>query len=174
MKRLVFILNRLEEGVLAATLLGLALMAFMEVVLRYLFNHSFTWFEEFSRFTSVFITFLGASLGVKYGLHFAMDYFVEKAGLRLGNLMRVASNLLSAVLFAVIAWLSWQHANKLLLREVTSGAMQVPMFWPYLPIPVFSLIMALRFIHQAWRHLVGMVNNQRVPNLTPGRIGEEG
>lgn len=174
MKRVLYILNRLEEGVLAMTLLGLALMAFVEVVLRYLFNHSFTWFEEFSRFTSVFITFLGASLGVKYGLHFCMDFFVEKFGLRVGNLMRVVSNLLSAALFAVVAWLSWQHANKLLLREVTSGAMQVPMFWPYLPIPVFSLVMSLRFIHQARRHLMGMIHNQRVPNLTPPRIGEEG
>jgi C4-dicarboxylate transporter DctQ subunit len=174
MKRVRYILNRLEEGVLAMTLLGLALMAFVEVVLRYLFNHSFTWFEEFSRFTSVFITFMGASLGVKYGLHFSMDFFVEKAGNRAGNLMRVGSDLLSATLFAAIAWLSWQHANKLLLREVTSGAMQVPMFWPYLPIPVFSLVISLRFLHQARRHLMGMINNQRVPNLTPPRIGEGG
>lgn len=173
MKRLLFFLNRLEEGVLAFTLLGLALMSFVEVVLRYAFNHSFTWFEELSRYVSVFITFLGASLGVKYGLHFSMDYCVEKAGLRIGNLMRVLANLLSATLFIVIAWLSWKHANKLLMREVTSGAMQIPMFWPYLPIPVFSLIMAVRFVHQAWRYGLGMVRNQRVPNQMPPQIGRE-
>lgn len=172
MKRLLSFLNRLEEGILAFTLLGLALMSFVEVVLRYLFNHSFSWFEELSRYISVFLTFLGASLGVKYGLHFSMDFFVEKAGYRLGNFMRIISNLLSATLFIIIAWLSWKHANKLLMREVTSGAMQIPMFWPYLPIPIFSLIMSLRFIHQAWRCGLGMVHNQRVlsqPSPQPGR-----
>ena len=71
-------LGRLEEGVLGISLLGLALMAFVEVLGRYLFNHSFTWFEEFSRYFGVFLTFLGASLGVKHGVHFSMDLLVTK------------------------------------------------------------------------------------------------
>ncbi|MFH1057221.1 MAG: TRAP transporter small permease [Pseudomonadota bacterium] len=173
MKRLVFFINRLEEGFLAFTLLGLALMSFTEVVLRYVFNHSFTWFEEFSRYVSVLITFLGASLGVKYGLHFAMDFFVEKAGFRLGNLMRVVSNLLCATLFVVIAWYGFTHVGKFMRFGTTSAAMGLPMYWAYLPIPIFSVLMALRFLHQAWRHGVGMVRNVRVMNLTPPKIGEE-
>ncbi len=173
MKRVINILNRLEEGVLAMTLLGLALMSFVEVVSRYLFNYSFTWLEELSRFVSVFITFLGASLGVKYGMHFAMDFFVEKGGNRLGNAMRVVSNLLSAVLFAVIAWIAWKHVGKFMRFGTTSAAMGLPMYWAYLPIPLFSMLMAWRFLHQAWRHGRGMLGNQRVPVLSPPKIGEE-
>jgi C4-dicarboxylate transporter DctQ subunit len=108
------VLNRLEEGVLTFGLLGLALMCFVEVVSRYLFNHSFTWYEEFARYFMVFLTFLGASLGIKYGLHFCMDFVVTRVSSRLGNLMRVTSNLISAMLFAVVAVLAWQHSMKIM------------------------------------------------------------
>lgn len=151
MKRLLQILNRLEEGALALTLLGLAFLSFVEVVLRYAFGHSFTWYEELSRYLGVFITFLGASLGVKHGLHFSMDYLVGRVPPRAGHLMRLASNLLSAGLFLLIAWLTWQHAQKLWRFGVTSPAMGLPMFWAYLPIPLFSLTLGLRFLRQTWR-----------------------
>jgi len=153
MKRLLLVLNRLEEGVLALGLLGLALMAFGEVVGRYLFNHSFTWFEEFARYFCVFLTFLGASLGVKHGMHFSMDFVLTRVSTRTGHVMRVAGALISAVLFLAVAWLAWEHAFKLKRFGVTSAAMKLPMFWAYLPIPVFSFTMSLRFFKEAWTHL---------------------
>ena len=157
MRRVLRALNYLEEGVLALGLLGLALMAFVEVVTRYLFNHSFTWFEEFSRYFCVFLTFLGASLGVKYGMHFSMDYLVTRVGDRTGQAMRLAGDLIGGVLFAVVAWLAWEHALKMHRFGTTSAAMGLPMFWAYLPIAVFSATLSLRLALQAWRHGVGLV-----------------
>ncbi|MCF8034797.1 MAG: TRAP transporter small permease [Desulfarculaceae bacterium] len=153
MRRLLKAINHLEEAVLATGLLGLALMAFGEVVSRYLFNHSFTWFEEFARYFCVFLTFLGASLGVRYGMHFSMDYLVTKVGPRIGHWMRIAGFLISAALFLVVAYYAWEHAWKMKRFGTTSAAMGLPMFWAYLPIAVFSATLALRFMAQAWRHL---------------------
>lgn len=141
-------------------LLGLALMCFVEVVSRYLFNHSFTWYEEFARYFMLFLTFLGASLGVKYGLHFSMDFVVTRVSYRLGNLMRVLSNLMAAVLFAAVAVLAWQHSMKIMGFGTTSAAMGLPMFWAYLPVSIFSGTMTLRFCYQAWRHGLAMARNQ--------------
>ena len=163
-------LNRLEEGVLTFGLLGLALMCFVEVVSRYLFNHSFTWYEEFARYFMVFLTFLGASLGVKYGLHFCMDYLVTRAPSRLGNLMRVASNLIAAVLFAAVAVLAWRHAMKIMGFGTTSAAMGLPMYIAYLPVSIFSGTMCLRFLYQAYRHGRAMLRGEPLggePNVEP-------
>ena len=138
---------------LALGLLGLAFMAFGEVVGRYAFNHSFTWFEEFARYFCVFLTFLGASLGVKYGMHFSMDFLITRVSLRTGHIMRVIGALISAVLFLMVAWLALEHAFKLRRFGVTSAAMKLPMFWAYLPITVFSFTMSVRFLAEAWAHL---------------------
>ncbi len=154
------VLNRLEEGVLTFGLLGLAVMCFVEVLSRYLFNHSFTWYEEFARYFMVFLTFLGASLGVKYGIHFSMDFVVTRVPRRLGNFLRVLSNLISAVLFAAVAWLAWEHAWKMKGFGTTSAAMGLPMFWAYLPVAVFSATLALRFLYQVYRHGLAMLRNQ--------------
>ncbi len=173
MKRLLAALNRLEEGVLALGLLGLALMAFGEVVSRYLFNYSFTWFEEFSRYFALFLTFLGASLGVKYGLHFSMDFVVTRVSYRLGNLMRVSSNLIAALLFGTVSWLAWEHAWKLKRFGTTSAAMGLPMFWAYLPIAVFGATMTMRFCYQVYRHALAFARNQPVGGESPAQAEAE-
>jgi len=159
MKTLIRVLNRLEEGTLAFTLLGLALLAFIQVFLRYVFGHSFTWFEELSRYAGVFMTFLGASLGVKYGTHFSMDFFIKKIGPRAGHLINAVTCLGSAVLFFTLAHLGVQHALKLGKFGVKSAAMQVPMAVVYLPIAVFSFTMALRFLIRSVRQAGYLTGN---------------
>jgi len=152
MKNFIRILNRLEEGTLALTLLGLALLAFIQVFLRYVFGHSFTWFEEFSRYMGVFMTFLGASLGVKYGTHFCMDFFIRKIGPRAGHFINAVTCMGAAALFFSLSHLGLQHALKLNKFGVKSAAMQVPMAIVYLPIAVFSFTMALRFLIRSLQH----------------------
>ena len=175
-KRLLHILGRLEEGTLALGLLGLALMYFIEVVRRYLFGHSFTWFEEFSRYFCVFLTFLGASLGVKYGMHFSMDYLVTRVGWRTGQVMKITGALISAFIFFLVAYYAWNHAWRMKRFGTTSAAMGLPMFWAYLPMAVFSATFALRFVGQVVglaRGLARGLPGGREDGEAPAPAGEE-
>ncbi len=147
------VLKHLEEGTLALTILSLSLMVFAQVVARYVFNQGFAWFEELSRYLGVFMTFLGASLGVKYGLHFSMDFFVKRVPPLAARAMGLVSAILGAALFLGLAWLGWQHCAKLMRFNTLSPALQMPMYWAYLPIPLFSLSMGLRFLGRAWSQL---------------------
>ncbi len=180
LRLLLRVLNRLEEGVLTFGLLGLALMCFVEVVSRYLFNHSFTWYEEFSRYFILFLTFLGASLGIKYGIHFSMDFVVTRVSSRMGNFMRVVSNLIAATLFAAVAIYALLHSIKIMGFGTTSPAMGLPMFWAYLPVAVFSGTMCLRFLYQVYRHGRAMLRDEPLggeakvePGAEPGGEPEE-
>ena len=159
LKQSLHLLACLEKGVLVFGLLGLSLMAFFEVLSRYLFNHSFTWFEEFSRYFCVFLTFLGASLGVKYGTHFCMDFVLTRVPPRIGHIMRLSTSLLAAGLFCLVAWLAFEHALKLKQFGTTSAAMSLPMFWAYLPIGIFSFTLSFRFLVQSMQHAQGLFRN---------------
>ena len=151
-----------EEGVLSIGLLAVAFMAFVEVVRRYLFGESFTWFEEFSRYYCVFLTFLGASLGVKYGMHFSMDYVVTRVNSRAGHVLRIVGYIISALVFGAVAWLAWEHSVKMYRFGTTSAAMGISMFWAYLPISIFSATMVIRFGYQAYRHARGFLSGTPV------------
>ena len=172
MLKLIKILNLLEEGLLAFILTGLSVFAFIEVICRYLFNHSFTWFEELSRYLSVFMTFLGASLGVKYGYHFSMDFFITRVSPRVANLMRSIYSLISSGFFLLLVYVGWIVMMKLKRFGATSAAMKLPMFWIYLPIVVFSFTMSFRFVIHAWQYAIAFIRNTSGP-VMPGRKKSE-
>ncbi len=144
--------NRLEEVALGWTLLGLALLAFLQVVLRYAFDTGLDWAEELGRYVSVLLTFLGASVGVKHGTHFSVEAVVKALPYRASHGVRALAGLLTAVLFAAVVWYGWVHTARLQRFGVTSASLRVPMWIPYAPIPLFSATLALRFLLQALGH----------------------
>ena len=163
MNKFFLFLNRLEEYTLALTLLALAVFSTIQVFTRYLFGVSFAWFEELSRFSCVFITFLGASLGFKHSTHFAMTALVNKMPPRVKNGAMAAVFLLSALFFAIVAYYGLLHCHKQLKFGTLSAAMRLPMYIPYLPIPFFSVIMV-------WRCLIIVGRNvQEMFRFKPGR-----
>lgn len=139
------LLNRLEASVLVWTILGLAIIGFVQVVTRYVFNYSFTWYEELGRYLGVFITFLGAAIGVKTGSHFAMDLFVTKLGKPWQQFLQCTTSLLSGSFCLMVVYYSWKIVTRMHGYETTSPTMQIPMYLAYLPIPIFSLLMSVRF-----------------------------
>jgi len=155
MKRLLSVINRIEEWTLVFVLLTLAFLTTVEVFCRYVLNFSFTWMAELARYLGVFITFLGAALGVKYGVHFSMDLVYERvANDRLRHGLKVIVNILSALLVFVVAWYGWEQTVKLHRFEALTSALQVPKYWFYLPVPFFSVIMGCRFLNLALKHCV--------------------
>lgn len=153
MQRLFNILDRAEKFTLVWTILGLAIIGFIQVITRYVFNYSFTWFEELGRYLGVFIAFAGAATGVKTGSHFTMDLMVSRLGHPWQKRLKAFTSVLCAVFFLVVAWVSWKIVLRMYGFETTSPTMQIPMYIAYLPIPIFSLIMGVRFIILGTRFL---------------------
>jgi C4-dicarboxylate transporter DctQ subunit len=139
------LLDRAEKGLLVWTILGLALIGCIQVFTRYVLNYSFTWYEELGRYLGVFITFLGAAIGVKSSSHFAMDLFVRRLKHPWQQVLRIVTALLSAGFCLLVAWYSWKIVIRMCGYGTTSPAMGMPMYIAYLPIPFFSVIMALRY-----------------------------
>ena len=149
MKHLIDFLDRAENAALVWTILGLALIGFVQVFTRYVFNYSFTWFEELGRYLGVFIAFLGASIGVKTGSHFTMDLIVSRLGKPWQGRIRALTNALSAAFFFVVAFYSCKIVARMHGYETTSPTMELPMYLVYLPIPVFSVFIGIRFLIKA-------------------------
>lgn len=162
MRRIVGFLNHIEEWTLVSVILGLAFLSFAQVFCRYVLNFSFTWMEEVSRYVGVFVTFLAASLGVKYGSHFSMDLIYERVhNDRFRHGLRVLVHVLCAMIFVVVAYYGWIQAMKLRQFGALTSVLKFPKYWAYLPIPFFSLIAAVRFGNLAVKHLKGLIRNER-------------
>ena len=163
MKRLFDMLDRIENITLVWTILGLAFIGFVQVITRYVFNYSFTWFEELGRYLGVFIAFLGASIGVKTGSHFTMDLLVSHFKRPWQQLTRALTAGLSGVFFFTVTWVSRKIVLRMYGFESTSPTMQIPMYIAYLPIPIFSGFIGVRFMIKS----IGFIKKMGQPHSTP-------
>jgi len=145
LKKITAVIDKIERTTLVWTILGLALIGFIQVFARYIFNYSFTWFEELGRYLGVFVAFLGGGIGVKTGSHFTMDLIVTHLKRPWQQVLQCTTSTLSGLFFVLVAWYSWKIVIRMHGYGTTSPAMEMPMYLAYLPIPIFSMVMGFRF-----------------------------
>ncbi len=154
-------IDRLERVTLVWTILGLALIGFVQVFARYVFNYSFTWFEELGRYLGVFVAFLGGGIGVKSGSHFTMDLIVTHLNRPWRQLLQCLTSVLSGLFFVIVAFYSWKIVLRMYGYGTTSAAMEIPMYLAYLPIPIFSMVMGFRFFAVGARFLREIIHGSK-------------
>lgn len=160
MDNLIKKLNKVEEGVLGVSLLGLAILTFIETGLRYSVSYTFTWFGEFANYMMIFCTYLGAAIGVKYGTHFSMEALTEYCPDRVSHLLKTIAYFISGVVCMLFVYYGAVHIGKLHSFGVKSPAMQLRMYIPYLPIPIFSMVMAFRFFVISRKHFTKFLRRE--------------
>jgi C4-dicarboxylate transporter DctQ subunit len=153
-------LNIIEEGVLAYALLAIAVFTFIETLLRYTVSYTFTWFNELANYSIIFCTYLGASIGVKYGTHFSMEALTEYCPDRISHLLKTAAYFISGVMALLFVYYGTKHLFSLQSFGVKSSAMQIPMYIPYIPIPLFSISIAFRFLALSYSHFDSFMKGQ--------------
>ena len=126
--------------------IGLMLVIiFLQVVSRYIFNHSFEWSEELARFLFVWTVFIGSALIIGDKGHMAVKLLGEKLkGTKAGIVLNLFIELCSLV-FILILIVQGAKMTKVMMFQ-TSPALGVPMGYVYLIIPVSGVLMLLYFI----------------------------
>jgi TRAP-type transport system small permease protein len=110
-----------------AVILGLTIYTVLDVVMRYVFNAPFRGSLEATQFAMAAIVFLGLAYCGWTGGHVAVDILqqpLEKPGLRW---VPALLSLVSAILFAAIAWYSLDEGLS------TSNRVSNMLRWPHYP-----------------------------------------
>lgn len=134
----------LNRALLALLLAAMAALVFGNVVARYLFNASFGWVEELTRYMMIWLAYLGAGLALRHGNHVAVMLLVEA----LPSLpARVLRALVAAVMLGFLAALTWiglDYAE--FARTQRTPVLQWSAGLLYLAIPAGSALMALHLL----------------------------
>lgn len=146
-----FLRMRWLEPVLAALLAVLVSIVLGNVIGRYLLGSGITWADEMARFLFVWLTFLGAVLGLARGAHIGMDMVVATLPEVPARLLRLLALGLMAVFLAVWAWFAFE----LVQRSMTfrTPALGIPRGYIYAVAPASALLMLAVCLHQFWRVL---------------------
>ena len=106
---------RSSLGVAVAVLLSaIAVICFLEVILRYVFAASLSWYDELVGYLLVWLTFLGAVLAQSHGQHIGIGDLVERAPERARRPIELASSRIVGALvihpFSISARTIWSRS----------------------------------------------------------------
>lgn len=147
------IVNRTAElfGVLLLTLLtGLV---FLNASTRYLFSYSFIWGDELIIAIIPWVGMSGLFLAVRRRNIIRIDFFVDKFWPGPRKVLRLAGDLLSALVFAYLAWVSVEYVYRF------GGDQLVNLGWPSglfsASFVIGPLLAALAYLVTFWREMRG-------------------
>ncbi len=145
------LLDRVEE-ILISVFLGVAtLLVFAQVVARYGFNSGFTWASELVEDLFLWTVMIGASYGVKHGVHLGVDILVAKLPSRIRRLVILGAIGISIIFCAGMCYLAFFYVLETHRMGVITVDLQIPQWIPLLALPIGFAMITLRFVQVGWQ-----------------------
>ncbi len=111
------------------------------VINRFILKLTVSWTEEVARYLMIWICMIGSTIALKEGTHVAVNLFIQKFNKRNRNVIVFINNVLIFAFLIIPAF--WGIQLCFSQMGQTSPALRISMFWPFLAVPVGSIIMIL-------------------------------
>lgn len=133
--------NRLASWWLIMALGLMSILIGTQVFCRYILNNSLFWSEEVGRILLVQITFLGASIAFKSGLHPSIRTFMERLSLRSQRRAHLATLIIALAFFLTLTWYGAHFA--LFISKQVTPSLGISKAIPVAIIPLASVFASL-------------------------------
>lgn len=131
---------------------GVAL-AFINVVARYGFNYSITWASELTVYLFLWSMFFAVAYCFKLGEHISINLLVERVNKKIAKLLILFSYLVTLVFLCAVSYYGYEYLLLVIELEEMSVDLEVPMWIPYLVIPISFAMSAYRVIE----HIIALI-----------------
>ncbi|SMC17353.1 TRAP-type C4-dicarboxylate transport system, small permease component [Desulfacinum hydrothermale DSM 13146] len=140
--------DHLEESACALLLLVMALIAFVNVVIRYLTNYSFAFTEEVEVGALVYLTLFGGAAAFRRGLHLGLQFVYERLPRPARQVVSVLSLALVFFVFGTLTYYGIFQIRDEMDLETLSEALEVPQWIYTLAVPLGSVLVMVRAVER--------------------------
>ena len=132
------------EGYISAfLLLVMIIVAFVNVVSRYLFHMSLAFTEEIEVAFFVWVTFLGIGIAFKKGSHLAMVFIRDRLPIR--KHLIILGQILSLILFVIVLYFTAKYVYlDMTIYHSRTMALGIPMWIYTIGMPIISILIIFR------------------------------
>ena len=141
------ILNQSERVFLSLALLLITFLVFVNVVLRYGFAASPLWAEEVTRYTIIWITFIGGSLCVREDYHPRVKALIEWIPERMIWIVTLSIALMGFLFSIAMAYYGIHFVQNAFTFGSLTPTHLCPMYIPLIGLPLGGALMAVRYFH---------------------------
>ncbi|WP_428242868.1 TRAP transporter small permease [Gynuella sp.] len=152
--RVDFLIGCFESFVLATAVLLMAANTIANVIGRFVFHSSLFFSEEVNRILIVMITFAGIGYAARHGRHIRMSAIYDVLSWNIRKIMMIFITLFSALVMLTLCYFSIQYISKVASSGRILPALQIPVYWIYLWVPVGFLITAVQYALTALKNML--------------------
>lgn len=159
------IFNKIEHGALIISLAVMVIVIFTQVVMRYIFNNSLSWSEEFARYLFVWFSWIGVSAGLKDGEHLKVEILsvalVKRGLLKSKEIINILVSLIWLATTLIVTYYGLEVVAAQADMNVLTPAMRMPVWLGYLSIPACSAVVGIRLIVKIIDSVKVLLGNER-------------
>lgn len=144
-------LEKIVNIIVTILFIIITIITFVQVITRYFMGISYFWAEELSRFSMVWITFLGATIAVSSSAHTRIDFFINLLPEKLKKFINIFDEFI-CMFFSIVISIYSIDTVKIAMKNVSTG-LKLPMGFVYGALPFAGLFMALYFILRIYLRL---------------------
>ncbi len=138
------VIGFINQSIAAIGIAGGVALAFYNVVARYVFGSSLTWAGELTVYLFLWSAFFGAAYCFKEDAHISITILLEKLPPKASKALLILSHVVTLVFLLAVSWYGYKYLLLDIELDERSIDLDIPMWIPYLAIPV-------SFAFAAWR-----------------------
>lgn len=156
-------LAKLASFSLTTIMFIMVILAFYQVLTRFIFHDASPWTEEILRRAMIWMVALGLALGFRHGAHISVDVMARLENRLIKLMLPKVVFIISLIFLLSIVWLGSDMAYR--VRFQTFGSLDISMFWAYLAIPVGAALSVITLIAHSLSEPIQTTNDDELGGL---------
>ena len=148
---------RIEEFILSASIIVIALMVCANVISRGIFGPSILFHSEIAKFAVVISTFMGISYAARKGRHISMSALYDMVPKKIRKGMAILIPFVTAIVLFFLAYVSFEYVSGEYTRGTATTNLGIPTYWMYLFIPLGVIVGGIQYIRN---FLINVMNKE--------------
>lgn len=145
----------LLEWITAIILMVILIVAFANVIGRYIINSPIFWSDELNTSLFVWLTFLGSAIAVSTNEHMSISFFFNKLPNKLQMILKYVGIVITIITFCYLVIQGVMATMALKDQELSS--LPLSRAWSFAPIPIgFSLMLYFLIIKNLLKNKGGL------------------
>ena len=135
-----------EEALAGGLLVVMAVLAFLNILARYLTRYSFAFTEEIEVAALVWITMLGAAIAFREALHLGFGILRDRFPRPIRRGLAALTGVTAVATMAMLTWAGWWQIQSQIALNTTSEALGIPEWIYTAALPVGALLVIIRMV----------------------------
>jgi TRAP-type C4-dicarboxylate transport system permease small subunit len=138
------VLANIPEAICGLAIFAITVILFAGVIWRYVFVDPLSWTDEIARVLFVWLSFVGAAVGIKRGIHSAVNIFEARLSLRWQQVSALFAAAVMAVMAGVLVYTG--AAETIVSAKEVLPVTSLSRAWQFAAVPISGLLMLIYLV----------------------------